>query len=61
MIKYVTYTEQIIARKNIRITEGAYNLLKCLKNNDKASFSDVILKHYPIPAALGLSHSTREG
>ena len=36
-----------MATKTISITEEAYERLKNLKKNDKASFSDVILEHYP--------------
>jgi predicted CopG family antitoxin len=42
-----TYTELIMATKTISITEEAYERLKSLKKNDKVSFSDVILAHYP--------------
>jgi len=36
-----------MVRKNIRITDEAYEMLKSLKKNDKESFSEVILEHYP--------------
>ncbi|PKG31363.1 MAG: antitoxin [Methanoregula sp.] len=36
-----------MSTKTISITEEAYERLKSLKKNDKASFSDVILEHYP--------------
>jgi predicted CopG family antitoxin len=36
-----------MATKTISITEEAYERLKSLKKNDKTSFSDVILEHYP--------------
>ena len=36
-----------MATKTISITEEAYERLRNLKKNDKASFSDVILEHYP--------------
>ena len=36
-----------MATKTISITEEAYERLRSLKKNDKASFSDVILEHYP--------------
>ncbi|WP_292421374.1 antitoxin VapB family protein, partial [Methanoregula sp.] len=42
-----TYTGLIMSTKTISITEEAYERLKSLKKNDKASFSDVILEHYP--------------
>ena len=42
-----TYTELIMATKTISITEEAYDRLKDLKKDEKASFSDVIMKHYP--------------
>jgi len=41
-----------MARKNIRITDEAYNLLKSLKKNDKESFCEVILENYPISPTL---------
>jgi predicted CopG family antitoxin len=36
-----------MATKTISITEEAYERLRSLKKNDNASFSDVILEHYP--------------
>jgi predicted CopG family antitoxin len=36
-----------MAMKTIRITEEAYEMLKSLKTDEKKSFSDVIMKHYP--------------
>jgi len=33
--------------RTISITDEAYNRLKSLKKNEKMSFSDVILDHYP--------------
>jgi predicted CopG family antitoxin len=36
-----------MATKTISITEEAYERLRSLKKNEKASFSDVILEHYP--------------
>lgn len=36
-----------MATKTISITEEAYERLKSLKTDDKTSFSDVIVKHYP--------------
>ena len=37
----------IMSRRTIRITETAYKMLKRLKKDEKASFSAVIVKHYP--------------
>lgn len=42
-----TYTDLIMATKTISITEEAYERLKSLKTDEKTSFSDVIVKHYP--------------
>jgi predicted CopG family antitoxin len=42
-----TYTELIMSIKTISITEEAYDRLKDLKKDEKASFSDVIIKHLP--------------
>jgi len=42
-----TYTDLIMATKTISITEEAYEKLKSLKTDEKTSFSDVIVKHYP--------------
>ena len=36
-----------MAAKTISITEEAYEKLKSLKTDEKTSFSDVIVKHYP--------------
>lgn len=36
-----------MATKTISITEEAYEKLKSLKTDEKTSFSDVIVKHYP--------------
>jgi predicted CopG family antitoxin len=36
-----------MATRTISITEEAYERLKRLKKNEKMSFSDVILEHYP--------------
>lgn len=36
-----------MATRTISITEEAYERLKNLKKNEKVSFSDVILEHYP--------------
>ena len=47
-----TYTELIMATKTISITEEAYERLRSLKNNEKASFSDVIVKYYPVKRKL---------
>ena len=47
-----TYTELFMATKTISITEEAYERLRSLKSNDKASFSDVIVKYYPVKRKL---------
>jgi predicted CopG family antitoxin len=36
-----------MATKTISITEEAYERLRSLKTDEKTSFSDVIVKHYP--------------
>ena len=36
-----------MATRTISISEEAYERLKRLKKNEKMSFSDVILEHYP--------------
>ena len=36
-----------MATKTISITEEAYERLRALKKDEKASFSDVILEYYP--------------
>jgi predicted CopG family antitoxin len=36
-----------MSTKTISITEEAYERLRSLKKNEKTSFSDVILEHYP--------------
>ena len=52
IIKTHTYTEMIMAMKTIRVTEEAYELLRALKKDDKTSFSDVIVKYYPVKRKL---------
>lgn len=47
-----TYTELIMSTKTISITEEAYDRLRALKKDDKVSFSDVIVKYYPIKRKL---------
>jgi predicted CopG family antitoxin len=47
-----TYTELIMATKTISITEEAYDRLKALKKDEKTSFSDVIVKYYPVKRKL---------
>jgi len=42
-----TYTDLIMATKTISITEEAYERLRALKKDEKMSFSDVIVQHYP--------------
>ena len=37
-----------MATKTISITEEAYERLKNLKKDEKTSFSDVIVKYYPV-------------
>jgi len=41
-----------MATKTISITEEAYNKLKMLKNNETTSFSEVIVKYYPVRRKL---------
>lgn len=36
-----------MARRTIRISGTAYEMLERLRNDEKASFSAVIVKHYP--------------
>ena len=36
-----------MSTRTISITDEAYNRLKSLKKNEKMSFSDVIIAHYP--------------
>ncbi|HUH78686.1 MAG TPA: antitoxin VapB family protein [Methanoregula sp.] len=38
--------------KTISITEEAYERLKALKKDGKVSFSDVIVKYYPVKRRL---------
>ena len=47
-----TYTELIMSTKTISITEEAYERLKALKKDEKTSFSDVIVKYYPVKRKL---------
>lgn len=47
MLNTCTYTDNTMATRTISITEEAYQKLKSLKNSEKESFSDVILKYYP--------------
>jgi predicted CopG family antitoxin len=37
-----------MSTKTISITEEAYERLKSLKSDEKTSFSDVIVKYYPV-------------
>ena len=37
----------IMARRTIRISGTVYEMLERLRNDEKASFSAVIVKHYP--------------
>ncbi len=41
-----------MATKTISITEEAYERLKNLKKNEKTSFSEVIVKYYPVKRKL---------
>jgi predicted CopG family antitoxin len=41
-----------MATKTISITEEAYDRLKALKKDEKTSFSDVIVKYYPVKRKL---------
>lgn len=41
-----------MATKTISITEEAYERLRNLKKDDKVSFSDVIVKYYPVKRKL---------
>ncbi|HII98013.1 MAG TPA: antitoxin [Methanoregula sp.] len=41
-----------MATKTISITEEAYERLKNLKKNEKTSFSEVIVKDYPVKRKL---------
>lgn len=41
-----------MSTKTISITEEAYERLKALKKDEKTSFSDVIVKYYPVKRKL---------
>jgi predicted CopG family antitoxin len=41
-----------MATKTISITEEAYNKLKMLKKDETTSFSEVIVKYYPVRRKL---------
>ena len=41
-----------MSTKTISITEEAYDRLKALKKDEKTSFSDVIVKYYPVKRKL---------
>ena len=41
-----------MSTKTISITEEAYERLKCLKDNESTSFSEVIVKYYPVRRKL---------
>jgi predicted CopG family antitoxin len=41
-----------MATKTISITEEAYERLRALKKDEKTSFSDVIVKYYPVKRKL---------
>lgn len=41
-----------MSTKTISITEEAYERLKALKKDEKTSFSDVIMKYYPVKRKL---------
>lgn len=42
-----TYTDRWMSTKTISITEDAYERLRSLKETERMSFSEVILKYYP--------------
>jgi predicted CopG family antitoxin len=42
----------IMSTKTISITEEAYERLKALKKDEKTSFSDVIVRYYPVRRKL---------
>jgi len=41
-----------MSTKTISITEEAYDRLKALKKDEKTSFSEVIVKYYPVKRNL---------
>lgn len=41
-----------MSTRTISITEEAYERLKSLKNDDRTSFSEVIMKYYPVKRKL---------
>jgi predicted CopG family antitoxin len=41
-----------VSTKTISITEEAYERLRALKKDEKMSFSDVIVKYYPVKRKL---------
>jgi predicted CopG family antitoxin len=41
-----------MSTKTISITEEAYDRLKALKKDEKTSFSEVIVKYYPVKRKL---------
>jgi predicted CopG family antitoxin len=41
-----------MSTKTISITDEAYDRLKALKKDEKTSFSDVIVKYYPVKRKL---------
>ena len=41
-----------MSTKTISITEEAYERLKALKKDEKTSFSDVIVRYYPVKRKL---------
>lgn len=51
IFKY-TYTELIVSTETISITEEAYERLRALKKDEKTSFSDVIVRYYPVKRKL---------
>jgi len=42
----------IMATKTISITEDAYERLRALKKDERTSFSEVIVKYYPVKRRL---------
>lgn len=52
MIKYTYIHSVIMATKTISITEDAYERLRALKKDERTSFSEVIVKYYPVKRRL---------
>ena len=47
-----TYTDPIMSMKTISLTEEAFRKLKALKKDETMSFSDIIIKYYPVRRKL---------